>query len=181
MMCCIAIDGVLRNMANFDYHIDEGDMDKVLENLSKHITRNEAYKINKPAAQVFEKALKKNIMNGNQVRPLRHSMSTPPGEHGKWDLYNPDRTALINSLAINKEKDGAAKVGVTKKSKKAYIARFLNDGWSPRNQFGGPYKPVPGEHFWEKTSDEVDEEVRGAELKALKEYLYYKAKGVDWK
>lgn len=149
-------------MADFDFHVNEGNMDEVLDKLSKGFSEKERWEINKPAADVFKKALAYHIEIGTHHHPYRDS---------KYARKQANRKSIIDALATNKEHGGAVKVGITRKSKKAYIARFLNDGWTPRNQHGGPYEPVAGEHFWENSIDSSDEAVKKAELEALRAVL----------
>lgn len=44
----------------------------------------------------------------------------------------------------------------------------MNDGWQSSNQHGGPYKYIPGEHYWESTEDETHDAVIEAMTKAAK-------------
>ena len=62
-------------------------------------------------------------------------------------------------------------MGFTRKSKKAYIGRFLNDGWDVRNQYGGPYTHVEGEHFFERSVEDSDAAIKEAELESLRKVL----------
>ena len=52
---------------------------------------------------------------------------------------------MADTLVKNVNKDGSIEVGFSKKGNKAYIARFINDGWQSSNQYGGPYKYIPGD------------------------------------
>lgn len=149
-------------MADFFSSVDEGNMDSVLDKLSQEFTEAEKWEINKPAAEVFKKSLEYHINQGVHHRVYRNPY---------YQKMQANRKSIVKALAVNKEHGGAVKVGVTRKSKKAYIARFLNDGWIPRNQHGGPYEPVAGEHFWENTENDTGDAVKKAELESLKAVL----------
>lgn len=133
-------------------------MDKALEALGKKFTEKEKWEINGKAILPFEKMLRKNIENRNV--PYRDPN------------YDPDRKALLATLETNNVRGGEVEVGFTKKGKKAYLGRFMNDGWDPRNQHGGPYKHVEGEHFWERTDADAGESVKVAELNALRQVMH---------
>ena len=75
---------------------------------------------------------------------------------------------MADTLVKNVKKDGSIEVGFSKKGNKAYIARFINDGWQSHNQYGGPYKYIPGEHYWESTEEETHDAVIKAMTQAAK-------------
>lgn len=159
-------------------------MDSILDKLSQGFTEKERWEINKPAAQVYEKALKYNLVhNLNPTRNSRMGFDEETGQpvelvkdRKNGGYKRRDREDLVNAIDYNKEHGGAVQVGFTRKSEKAYIGRFLNDGWDPRNQHGGPYEHVPGEHFFEKSTDNASEEIKRVEAESLRKVL--KRKGL---
>lgn len=75
-------------------------------------------------------------------------------------------THLRDGFLVQERKDGTAVVGFTAESSKGYIARLLNDGWTPvgpnhRGQESNN-QPVAGKHFWEKTIKEAKAPIRKA-------------------
>lgn len=174
----------MANGLHFSSSLNPGNMDSILDKLSQGFTEKERWEINKPAAQVYEKALKYNLAhNLNPTRNGRMGFDEETGQPAELvkDRENGgykrrDRTDLVNAIDYNKEHGGAVKVGFTRKSEKAYIGRFLNDGWDPRNQHGGPYEHVPGEHFFEKSTDNASEEIKRVEAESLRKVL--KRKGL---
>ena len=169
---------------HFSSSLNPGNMDSILDKLSQGFTEKERWEINKPAAQVYEKALKYNLAhNLNPTRNGRMGFDEETGQpvelvkdRKKGGFKRRDREDLVNAIDYNKEHGGAVQVGFTRKSEKAYIGRFLNDGWDPRNQHGGPYEHVPGEHFFEKSTDNASEEIKRVEAESLRKVL--KRKGL---
>lgn len=169
---------------HFSSSLNAGNMDKVLDELSKGFDEKERWDINKPAAQVYEKALKYNL--AHNLNPTRNGIMVDNPKYNREDEYvrnrqgkgykKRDRQDLVDAIDYNKEHGGAVAVGFTRKSEKAYLGRFLNDGWDPRNQHGGPYTHVPGEHFFEKSAESADEEVKRVEEESLRKVL--KRKGL---
>lgn len=159
-------------------------MDSILDKLSEGFTEKERWEINKPAAQVYEKALKYNLTHNldltlNGISKVDKDTGAAvefvrDRENGGYKRR--DRSDLAKAIDYNKDHGGAVSVGFTRKSEKAYIGRFLNDGWDPRNQKGGPYGHVPGEHFFERSADGSGEEVKRVEAEALRKML--KRKGL---
>lgn len=137
--------------------INEGKMDEALNKLGKSFTERERWEINSAAIYPFFVGLKKNLND----RPIPYRSSD----------YEPDRTKLTSTLAINKVRGGEVETGFSKKGKLAYIGRFLNDGWEVRNKHGGPYTTVPPEQFWERTEADFGESVKVAELRALRKVM----------
>lgn len=164
---------------DFSCKVHEGNMDKVLDKLGTAFTQSERWEINKPAAQVYEKSLKyhlahnlKPTRNGIMVGNREYVRNRHPVDENDTRTYKPrDRQDLVDAIDYNKEHGGAVKVGFTRKSKKAYIGRFLNDGWDVRNQYGGPYTHVEGEHFFERSVDDSDAAIKEAELESLRKVL----------
>lgn len=136
--------------------LNEANMDKKLEELGKSFTEKERFEINGKAMKPFENHLRSYLESNLNKYP--HTLK--------------DGTKhLVDTLAVNKVSGGEVEIGFTKKEKKAYIGRFLNDGWDVRNQYGGPYKHVEGMHFWEETESATENKVKEEELKALKEVM----------
>lgn len=181
---------------HFSSSLTTGNMDEILDKLSKGFSEKERWEINKPAAQVYEKSLKYHL--AHNLNPTRNGIEVPQDDGTKKEYvrnrhhkeeegqnttdttvmgYRPrDRQDLLDAIDYNKEHGGAVKVGFTRKSEKAYIGRFLNDGWDPRNQHGGPYQHVEGEHFFEKSADDSDEAIKETEKESLLKVL--KRKGL---
>ena len=116
-----------------------GNLDEIFKRMAQGLTRKQRIAANQKAMEPYEAEFRRNFktsMNG----------------HGD---------SILNTLAQNKTEGGAVELGFSKKGKKAYLARFQNDGWIPRNQYGGPYKVhgglpmVPAKHFWEKTNEDA--------------------------
>lgn len=177
---------------HFSSSLNSGNMDSILDKLSQGFTEKERWDINKPAAQVYEKALKYNL--AHNLNPTRNGILVEDSETNRVEEYvrnrhktpeekkkginykRRDRQDLVDAIDYNKEHGGAVAVGFTRKSEKAYLGRFLNDGWDPRNQHGGPYTHVPGEHFFEKSAENADEEIKRVEEESLRKVL--KRKGL---
>lgn len=159
---------------HFSSSISSGNMDKFFDSIGDQLfSEKERWEINKPAAKVYETALKYNL--NKRSRPLRETPRSVKDD--KTNEYVPrDRDSLVKAIDINKDHGGAVSVGFTRKSEKSYIGRFLNDGWDPRNQHGGPYSHVPGEHFFEKSAESTADEVKEVEAESLRKVL--KRKGL---
>lgn len=98
------------------------NFDEFLERADRGFTLGERKKVNKVGDKVYEKA-----------------MHTFLDDHRSHATYKDGTQHLADTLTHEIKEDGHYEIGFSKKGKKAYIARFLNDGWRPRNQFGGPY------------------------------------------
>lgn len=140
-----------------------GDLDKILERMANGLTRSQRIDVNKKGMEVYRQKFEENYnqsMNG----------------HGK---------SIIKTLTEDTTESGEVQLGFSKKGKKAYLARFHNDGWVPRNQYGGPYKyhgampMVPGRHFWEHTNNDqaLQRQIATAEVKTAAKYMTRKAHG----
>lgn len=149
------------------------DMADILRSMADTVSRKNRVKINRKGAKVFKEAL--------------HNNYNVAMGHSKDDK-------IIETLTTDTTAGGAVGVGFSKKGRKAYLARFHNDGWIPRNQYGGPYKyhpggkdgdrsgglpMVPGKHYWEKTAHDegVDKSISEAEVKELNRLLRRAAGG----
>ena len=103
-------------------------LDDWLEEHENGFTVSQRRKINKAGSDVYEHALQAFL---NQHRSTRN--------------LGADEQHLADTLTHEIANDGHYEVGFSKKGKKAYIARLLNDGWDSRNQFnrhGAPYRHV---------------------------------------
>lgn len=136
-----------------------GNMDGILRRMANGFTRQQRISVNEAGMDAYESAFRTNFKN---------TMTNDKN----------DGNSILQTLTREKTPGGAVAMGFSKQGKKAYLARFQNDGWIPRNQYGGPYayhperrynggKPVEGEvelpmvtgkHFWEKTNN--DQNVR---------------------
>ena len=138
--------------------IVKGKTDDALDVLSKVGTPKERSKVNHAGMRVFRKNLEDNIRNPDV---------------GRKDSDIMRREKMIDTLTTTTEGAGRVIIGFSKKGEKAYLARFMNDGWDSKNQYGGPYSHNPGEHFWEKTEndDKTKEAVSKVMRKIAKEIL----------
>lgn len=123
---------------------NEGSFDAFLERMSQKVTPHERSKINHAGMRAFRKDLEDNIRNPDVGRKGSNIMR---------------REKMIDTLTTTTEGAGRVIIGFSKKGEKAYLARFMNDGWDSKNQYGGPYRHNPGEHFWEKTEKQDKEKV----------------------
>ncbi|QNQ83758.1 hypothetical protein FP435_04520 [Lactobacillus sp. PV037] len=139
--------------------LNEVNMDKKLEELGKSFTEKERFEINGAAMKPFEKHLRNFLQTNLKNNP-----------YGAKQISNGEQH-LLDTLKRNKVSGGEVELGFTKKGKKAYIGRFLNDGWDVKNQYGGPYRHVEGMHFWEETESATEHEVKKAELEAIKKVM----------
>lgn len=134
--------------------VNEQNMDRVLNQLGKTFSEKEAWEINGAAMRPFETTFKNNLSAVHDA-PLKK-----------------DEVAhLKDTLVVNKVRGGDVEIGFSRKGKKSYIGRLLNDGWDVRNQHGGPYVHKEGLHYWEKTETSTESEVKKAELSALKQVM----------
>lgn len=132
-----------------------GDLDKKLMKLAKGLTTKQRIATNKAGMEVYKNAFKENFNSTMK--------------NGK---------SILDTLTEDSSTGGMVSLGFSKEGKKAYLARFQNDGWIPRNQYGGPYKYhgelpiVPGKHFWERTNENeaVMRAVASAEITEAKKH-----------
>lgn len=144
-------------------HIQNEDhFDNILDSLAQGFDREEKNLVNKAGAEEF----KKNMTSDDRV-PKRNDVNEP---------YH-----IRDNFLIVEDKSGRVVVGFTSRSKKGYIARLLNDGWTPvgRGQRGksNGNKPVAGLHFWEHTEAEAKDPVRQIMLNKTASILKRKAGG----
>lgn len=139
------------------------NFDKFLEHADKGFTLGERKKVNKVGDKAYEKA-----------------MQTFLDEHRRPVTYKDGTQHLADTLTHEIKEDGHYEIGFSKKGKKAYIARFLNDGWRPRNQFGGPYgiaDPAEWHDFIARIGQQNDAEMGKAMAQRAKKIMDEKAGG----
>lgn len=145
----------IRNEANFD---------RILDQLAEGFEAGDREKVNKKGMDVFESHLRPKIEN------LPHEGPTyDPAKH------KPGNPRLIDTLIRDKYANGEVRIGFSKKGKKAYIGRLLNDGWDVYNGYGGPYRHKKGAHFWEETEVESKEKVAKAMAEKAQKIIDKKA------
>ena len=138
---------------------NEAQMDNLLKELGKGIPISIKLAMNQNAMRPFKDVLKPKI---EAHRTSDDDLKVPPH--------------MADTLIIQKDKKtGKVSIGFSKPGKKAYIARFLNDGWDVKNQYGGPYKRVEGLHYWESTESESKEAVTEAMKESLEAYFNHLA------
>lgn len=108
------------------------NFDKFLERVDQGFTLSERKKVNKVGDKVYEDAMDAFLK-----------------QHKRDVVYKNGTQHLADTLIHEIKEDGHYEIGFSKKGKKAYIARFLNDGWKPRNQYGGPYGIAPKAKYGE--------------------------------
>ncbi|CCI81634.1 hypothetical protein [Lactobacillus hominis] len=141
--------------------LNEQNFDQKIDDLARGWTKMDRLVVNKAGMEAFKPILKSKI---DQHRTT-----------GKYGVGYPDHMA--DTLVTNDKYDGSEEIGFSKEGKKAYIARFINDGWEEYNQHGGPYGHHEGEHYWEKATDESEKVVTAAMVKAAKEVMRRKLGG----
>ncbi|MFQ9706073.1 MAG: hypothetical protein ACLRX6_03160 [Limosilactobacillus pontis] len=145
-------DGIIGN--NFD---------KFLEKADRGFTLGERKKVNKVGDKVYEKAMQSFL-----------------DAHRRHVVYKDGTQHLADTLTHEIKEDGHYEIGFSKKGKKAYIARFLNDGWRPRNQFGGPYgiaDPAEWNDFIARIGQQNDAKMGKAMARRAKKIMDEKAGG----
>ena len=130
-----------------DDGIVKNGFDKFLEDVDQHglLTLTERRKINRAGAKVYENHMKSFL-----------------DDHKSSNEYRDGTEHLADTLTHEIKEDGHYEIGFSKKGKKGYIARFLNDGWEAKNQHRGPYRhvqPVYWHDFIKRIGDECDEEM----------------------
>ena len=154
----------------------KGKLDGMFEKMAKALSRKQRISVNKAGMKPYKEEFTKNF---------KESFREGKGE------------SILETLSEHATTGGRVELGFSKKGKKAYLARFHNDGWIPRNQYGGPYKyhpnrvgnekglddsglpMVPGKHFWEKTNSDASlkEKIRAREIRKYHQILDEKVKG----
>lgn len=144
--------------------LSNNNFDEFLERADQGFTLSERKKVNKVGDKVYEKAMQAFL-----------------NEHKRPVAYKDGTKHLADTLTHEIKEDGHYEIGFSKKGKKAYIARFLNDGWRPRNQFGGPYgiaNPAEWNDFIARIGQQNDAKMGQAMAERAKEIMDKKA-GVD--
>lgn len=125
------------------------------------LTRDERRNVNKVGAKIYETALRRFLADQK--------------EKSKYKKVKPGTEHLADTVTYEIAGDGHYEIGFSKKGKKAYIARFLNDGWRPRNQYSGPYGVAPKDPAWKdfiaRIGLENDEEMGQKMAKKAKSYI----------
>lgn len=130
------------------FDMKSAGFDRFLERVGDGFTIDERKKVNKAGSKVYQS-----------------SMQTFLNEHRSDRKYQNGTEHLADTLTHEITTGGKYEIGFSKKGKKAYIARLLNDGFDVRNQFGGPYKHVAPEEwhdFFKRIGDENDERMAHA-------------------
>lgn len=150
---------------------DPGNIDKVLKSLRSSLTGRQKIRINTAGAEVYKYYLTQNFLAYDR-----------PDENGKMKHYDTpkyipydnqhDRRKMADTIIVAHERNKTeVGVGFSTEGKLAYVGRFINDGWDPRNQFGGPYPHVNGEFYFEKTEVEAEDAVKAAMADKLNRIL----------
>ncbi|GEA92763.1 hypothetical protein PDA01_06560 [Pediococcus damnosus] len=127
-----------------------------LDRLAQGFSSDELYKANSKTAEVFKNTVTDLIPKRSDVEEKYH---------------------IRDSVKIERKKNNAATVGILKKSKKAYVARFINDGWdSSWNGKRNGHK-VQGLHFWEKAAKQAEEPMNTVMKEEVKKIINKKAGG----
>lgn len=143
--------------------IIENNFDKFLEKADRGFTLGERKKVNKVGDKVYEKVMQSFL-----------------DAHRRHVIYKDGTQHLADTLTHEIKEDGHYEIGFSKKGKKAYIARFLNDGWRPRNQFGGPYgiaDPAEWNDFIARIGQQNDAKMGKAMAQRAKKIMDEKAGG----
>ncbi|WP_297820007.1 hypothetical protein [uncultured Lactobacillus sp.] len=134
---------------------NEAKFDQVIDKLAKGFNKADRVVVNQAGMSAFMPILKAKVDT--------HRTS------GQYGVGYPDHMA--DTLVENVKHDGSIETGFSKEGKKAYIARFINDGWESYNQHGGPYRHIAGEHYWEKSQEEADDAIKQAMIKTAREVM----------
>ena len=127
-----------------------------LDRLAQGFSSDELYKANSKTAEVFKNTVTDLIPKRSDVEEKYH---------------------IRDSVKIERKKNNAATVGILKKSKKAYVARFINDGWDTSWDGKRNGKKVAGLHFWEKASKEAENRMNETMTDEVKKIINKKAGG----
>lgn len=139
----------------------QNGFDEFLADVEAHglLTLSERRKVNHAGAKVYE----------NHMKAFLDS-------HKSTKKYKDGTNHLAETLTHEIKDDGHYEIGFSNKGKKAYIARFLNDGWDSKNQFGGPYRhvqPADWHDFISRIGTECDKEM-GEQMAAKANELIHK-------
>lgn len=136
--------------------ITSNGLDKWLDDHINGFSVTQRRKVNKAGSDIYE---------GSMQRFLN--------EHKTPRVYK-NKQHLADTLTHEISNDGHYEVGFSKKGKKAYIARLLNDGWDVKNQYGGPYthaQPPEWHDFFSKIGDEKDQAMAKAMVNEAKRQM----------
>lgn len=149
-------------MDSLNGFLKTGKFDAFLQSVSQHglLTLKERRKVNRAGDKVYETHM-----------------------HQFLDAHKTDRVYkrtnhLNKTLTHQIKEDGHYEIGFSKKGKKAYVARLLNDGFDVRNQYGGPYRhvqPAEWHDFISRIGKQCDQEM-GREM-ATKAHEILEEKG----
>lgn len=140
-----------------EFKITNDNFDKVLENAE--LTLQERRNVNRVGDKIYESAMNAFLK-----------------DHESKNNYTDGTQHLADTLTHEIKEDGHYEIGFSKKGKKAYVARLLNDGWEPRNQYGGPYghapkKEVEWKDFIHRIGENNDTAMGKAMAEKAKEYM----------
>lgn len=151
---------------------DPGNIDNVLRSIKGALTGRESIRINTAGAEVYKKNLKENFLA--HLRPDVEGGEPTYHEDAKSIPYDHqhNRDDMADTIIVAHERfQTQVGVGFSTEGKLGFVGRFINDGWDPRNKYGGPYGHVPGEFYFEKTEVESEDEVKEAMAKKLNRIL----------
>ena len=150
---------------------DPGNIDRVLASLRSSLTGRETIRINTAGTEAYKAVLKKNFLARDRPdsNGVMHHYENSKGI--PYDSQH-DRDKMADTLIVAHER-GQTSVGVgfSTEGKLAFVGRFINDGWDPRNKYGGPYPHVNGEFYFEKSEVESQEAVKKAMADKLNRIL----------
>ncbi|WPC18520.1 hypothetical protein N6G94_10160 (plasmid) [Pediococcus inopinatus] len=134
---------------------DDGFTEKI-DKLAEGFSADELYQANSKTAEVFKETVQSLIPERDKVNEKYH---------------------IRGAVKTERKKNNAATVGILKKSKKAYVTRFINDGWdSSWNGKRNGHK-VQGLHFWEKAAKQAEEPMNTVMKEEVKKIINKKAGG----
>ena len=141
--------------------IENNNFDRFLEKMENGLDVAERRKVNHAGADVYKDSMKQFL-----------------DSHRSNRVYLDGQNHLADTLTKQSEQNGAVDIGFSKAGKKAYIARFLNDGWESKNQYGGPYRrvqPAEWHDFFKKIGVAEDSNMAKAMEKKAKSIIDRKA------
>lgn len=145
--------------------LNEAEADRNLDKALGKFTISESWAVNKVAIEPYYEELKKLYSQHRTYRNYKKEWKQMPEDKRP---KKPERH-LADTLVINKEHDGSYATGFSRIGKKAYIGRFINDGWDVKNQYGGPYRHVEGKHYFEQAEVDTKDAVQAAWLEKVRE------------
>ncbi|MBU7461196.1 MULTISPECIES: phage tail protein [Lactiplantibacillus] len=144
-------------MAN---ELDSESLDNLMASLETGLSTTERLKINTKAAAAFKTVM----LSDDRIPKSAHV-------YGGGTVHL--RSAFI--MHINAP-NGYVEDGFSKESKKAYIGRFLNDGWTVKDRNKQTHSHVAGLHFWELTRLESESAVKKIMINGVKGAIDKKVK-----